>query len=52
MASFYVAGDFDPIDQTGCAGFLAVTVRAGGNVQKLRAEISTSTISDSRNSSA
>src|SRR5262249_52659332 len=38
--------------QTGCEGFLAVTVRAGGNVQKLRPEISTSVISDLRNSSA
>ena len=40
------------IDQTGCEGFLAVTVRAGGNVQKLRSDISTSIMFDLRNSSA
>src|ERR1700733_11514086 len=40
------------IHQAGCEGFLAVTVRAGGNVQKLRSEISTSSMSDLRNSSA
>ena len=40
------------IHQADCERFFAVTVRAGGNVQKLRPEISTSIISDLRNSSA
>jgi hypothetical protein len=42
----------DHFYQAGDEGLLAVTVRAGGNVQKLRPEISTSVISDLGNWSA